>query len=104
MGVGGLALVGLVLDLSLIQTGLWATVFAGLCVYSSQAVLVNSRWLENIGFWSYGIYLWHFPINAYLTNEMLDTPPWVAFARDLRGRRPRWPPSPSTSSRTRSAT
>ncbi|MCR8526351.1 hypothetical protein WB334_25630, partial [Escherichia coli] len=81
----GLALVGLVLHLSLIQTGLWATLFAGLCVYSSQAVLVNSKWLERIGFWSYGIYLWHFPISAYLTNEMLDTPPWVAFAVTFAG-------------------
>ena len=77
MGVAGLALVGLVLDLSLVQTGVLGDgVRPRLCVYSSQAVLVNSRSLENIGFWSYGIYLWHFPINAYLTDEMLDAPPW----------------------------
>ena len=80
LGVIGLLVVGVVLQLSPVTTGVLATVFALLCVASSRAVLVESRWLERLGMWSYGIYLWHFPINAYLTRERLGTSPAVAFA------------------------
>jgi peptidoglycan/LPS O-acetylase OafA/YrhL len=79
-GVAGLIVVGGLLDLDTTWAGLWATLFAGLCVLSSRAILTDSRWLERLGIWSYGIYLWHFPINEYLANERLDTPPWAVFA------------------------
>ena len=50
-----------------------------MCVLSSSAVVVDSRWLEKLGLWSYGLYLWHFPISAYLTNETPDVAPIVVF-------------------------
>ncbi|HWJ62911.1 MAG TPA: acyltransferase family protein [Acidimicrobiales bacterium] len=80
LGVVGLIVVGGFLDLSTTTSGLIATVCAGLCVLSSKAVLVDSKWLERLGLWSYGMYLWHFPISAYLTNETKDTSPWLVFA------------------------
>ncbi|MEZ5203602.1 MAG: acyltransferase family protein [Acidimicrobiales bacterium] len=82
-GVVGLAVLGLVLELSVMWTGILATVFAGMCVASSQAVLVDNRWIERVGIWSYGIYLWHFPINEYLANERLHSSPWFVFAVTL---------------------
>jgi len=80
LGVVGLIVVGGFLDLSTTSSGLIATACAGLCVLSSQAVLVNGRWLERLGLWSYGMYLWHFPISAYLVNETPDVAPWAVFA------------------------
>ena len=80
LGVAGLVVVGGFLELSTTTSGLLATGFAMVCVLSSQAVLVDSRWLERLGLWSYGMYLWHFPISAYLTNEVRDVPPWTVFA------------------------
>jgi peptidoglycan/LPS O-acetylase OafA/YrhL len=80
--VGSVALVAVAAgpEMSLRWTGIAATVAAALCVASSRAVLVQSRALERIGIWSYGIYLWHFSISEYLVNERLDTPPLVVFA------------------------
>jgi peptidoglycan/LPS O-acetylase OafA/YrhL len=83
VGVVGLVVVGGVLSLSVTVTGVLATACAAACVLSSRAVLVESRWLERLGLWSYGIYLWHFPINAYLTNERLGTSAATAFVVTL---------------------
>ncbi|MCU1371029.1 MAG: hypothetical protein JWO77_2223 [Ilumatobacteraceae bacterium] len=80
VGVAGLIVVGGFLDLSTSTSGLLATACAGLCVLSSQATLVDSRMLERLGLWSYGVYLWHFPISAYLVNETPDVAPWAVFA------------------------
>jgi len=79
IGVIGLITAGGFLDLSTTKSGLIATVCAALCVLSSRAVLVDSKVLERLGLWSYGMYLWHFPISVYLTEER-HTSPWVAFA------------------------
>jgi peptidoglycan/LPS O-acetylase OafA/YrhL len=78
LGAAGLVLAA-VLELPVVWTGVLATGCAALCVLSSRAVLFESRWLERVGVWSYGIYLWHFPINAYLTNERLGTSPVTVF-------------------------
>ena len=78
-GVVGLIVAGGFLDLSTTTSGLIATACAVLCVLSSKAVLVDSKVLEKLGLWSYGMYLWHFPISVYLTEER-STSPWVAFA------------------------
>ena len=79
VGVVGLIIAGGFLDLSTTKSGLIATACAALCVLSSKAVLVDSKVLEKLGLWSYGMYLWHFPISVYLTEER-NTSPWVAFA------------------------
>lgn len=78
-GVIGLIIAGGFLDLSTTKSGLIATACAMACVLSSKAVLVDSAVLEKLGLWSYGMYLWHFPISVYLTEER-NTSPWVAFA------------------------
>lgn len=83
VGVGGLLIVGGVLTLPVVTSGLLATGFAVLCMLSSQSVLLDNPWVERLGLWSYGIYLWHFPINEYLLNERLGTPAVTAFGVTL---------------------
>ncbi|NOX31956.1 MAG: acyltransferase, partial [Actinobacteria bacterium] len=78
--IGGLVIASTIAGQSLFTLGLAAAGLTFALIVGAEMVDLRVATLTWIGLRSYGIYLWHFPINEYLTQEYRDFGPWTVFA------------------------
>lgn len=82
--VAGATVVGLTIASSLggasvLGLGITAAALSAVLIVGAEHVELHSPLLTRIGLWSYGIYLWHFPVNEYLIHQHPDRSPAVVF-------------------------